>query len=210
MEFCRLIKFFILYIFFGGCTYDKEIAFIFQGKIIGSDEIFDSLILVTQEASGDSVLVVTKGNSFIKDNSFTLLERDSKLICIFSDCSTEILLNLGTTNSNKCPSMYPFWGEWITVLDVKTIDLNTSSYKIYKLSNENENSPSTSSGVYWLKDFGIIFISLLECRYLELVDAKDKSVPWKSILSEMKRDKKFSELWEIPPSPPPPSLDDDT
>lgn len=210
MGFRRLKYLIIIGLLINSCTSNQnEYVYIYNGYYVNDfdldkGELGMIQLLENSLETGGSYYQIMK-NEMVQD-SFIVIEKEDTLIYKTPNCDevTRIILMDELHNNNNCTSVYPFFLESITLLDVKKIKISGVIYEILKLSNESNED---SSCIYWLKGFGIIMIIVPHGAYYQLETVNNKELPWQLILNEMKQDLDFSQLRKIPPAPPPPDME---
>lgn len=156
----------------------------------------------------DTMNIETKGDVFLIDDqklsiNFNQSSHGEFIKLTAENCDSETILDLkvGEISDFKCGSVYPILGERISVLDIKSIFLNDTEYRIYKLFNESGDSYLGSSTTFWFRNT-IALIKVGQGEYFELNGVNPQ------LVELIKEDLDFSELRPIPPAPPVPKLED--
>lgn len=191
MGLCRL-KIVFLCILLVSCNTNREATLTYLKFSIGKTVPIDSMNIVKTK----NVYSIKDKNIYINHNI-----QGESLQLQADGCMSETTLNLkiGKVVDFKCGSIYPFFGERITVLDIKSFYINDEEYRVYKLFNEIGDSYLNSSTLFLIGKNTLALILIREGEYYELKD-------WNpDLIKLIKEDLDFSEMWPIPPPPPPPA-----
>lgn len=174
------------------------------GRELGSSVAFDTL-RVTRE--GDFFEMTE--SKYFSSGSFSIatnLVGDLVYATRRCDTFTVITMDIGSETKNLCEITLPFFSEWVTVLDSVKVKLNEGEFTVFKFFNDAMDSRLENSTVYWLKDFGVIYMVVGSGRYYELESASSTEMPVLPVRDKIKANVSFTERWLIPPAPPPPSV----
>jgi len=197
MEFWRL-KFGLFLFLILGCATQQSRVNVYQRFLVG----------VGRSEALDSMDVYQNKNSFrfqygAKEvTSFELYSENDLLVFKSKSCpnKTIIKLEIGKTVQNQCQSIYPFIGSKITVLDYREFQVDNTNFQVYFLFNDVGDSYLYSSGLFFVKDLGVILITLYEGQYYELKGTN------RELLMLIKTDDSFSKMFKIPKLPPVPQI----
>lgn len=191
----------IICLILSGCFKEKvdENTFTYYKFKIGEQNPIDSIKII--EKNDEFSIEVPKEKKF---QPFVLYEKNNKLHFKSTSCNAEeeIKLQVGVELDNRCEAIVPFIGERITVLDMKFFYVENEKYEVYKISNIVGTSFLNSSTIFWLKEKGIVLITLQEGEYYELRECD------RLVIDLITADKSFSELWPMAPAPPAPTFEE--
>lgn len=191
----------VICLILSGCFMEKvdENTFTYYKFKIGEQTPIDSFKISVKNDTFS--IEEPKGKNF---QPFVLFEKNNKLHFKSASCNAEeeIKLQVGVELDNKCEAIIPFIGERITVLDKKFFYVENEKYEVFKISNIVGISFLNSSTIFWLKGKGIVLITLQEGEYYELRECD------RLIIGLITADKRFSELWPMPPVPPAPTFEE--
>lgn len=195
-------------------------------ELLGLNAVILSLIMVCCKSELESLTLsyykYTIGDSVSKDtiemlkkgDIFTINDREVNItfsvlkntLSVYSrNCNDSMVLSLNVGESSKwaCNSIFPIFGEKISLLDTKSFTSDGKEYKVFKVFNHEGNSYLNSTTTFWLEDNTLLLISLGEGEYMELEGYNSR------LVNLVKKDLSFSGLFPIPPLPPPPPIIDE-
>lgn len=187
-----ILRLAFLCLFLFGCSRIPSEKAIYYKYKIGSNNPIDSMEFMVRS---NVYSVQSENDGDVLELKFW--EANSRLHISSSSCDTtvSIRLNIGEVAENNCKSLFPFLGKKLSILDLKIIQVESKKYKIYKIFNEVNSSYLNSSTIFWCEEIGVVFIKIEEGEYFEL----QKCNP--ILMSLLKQDKDFLELWPIPKLP---------
>jgi hypothetical protein len=180
--------------------------------------VFERILRETNKVADEMTVTINKKKNLQKFDyfnifdstsiSFSLIEKGESLELSSLNCDMtyrSIALEKFKKSKFPCISLYPFFLESISILDIKKLLVEEKEYIIYKIHSETYKEHTT---MYWLKGFGVIFINLDSEQYytLKSVQTNENNINWQLILNHLKEDLNFLELWPIPPPPSPPNI----